>query len=61
MALARSSSLTSPFDDITGRGPRHVLRLVLVAAMFGSTLSGCSKPAKKPPPTPEAGFVVVKT
>ncbi|MDB5713276.1 MAG: efflux transporter periplasmic adaptor subunit [Sphingomonadales bacterium] len=49
--------MTAPVDDIT----RRVMRAVLVATMIGSALSGCSKPAKKPPPTPEAGFVVVKT
>ncbi|MDB5700396.1 MAG: efflux transporter periplasmic adaptor subunit [Sphingomonadales bacterium] len=53
--------MTAPLKQSPAHRRRGVLHAVLVAAMFGSTLSGCSKPAKKPPPTPEAGFVVVKS
>jgi membrane fusion protein (multidrug efflux system) len=58
--------LTAPFD-ITARLVRHpavrqrVLTLAMVAVAATTVLSGCSKSAKKPPPTPEAGYIVVQT
>lgn len=52
--------MTVPLKNTTSNQRRRYMRAALVAAMLGSALSGCSKPAKPPKPTPEAGFVVVK-
>jgi membrane fusion protein (multidrug efflux system) len=61
LAFSQEFVLTAPFDKSTGHRRRRIFRATLVIVLAGSILGGCSKPAKKTPPTPEAGFVVVKT
>ncbi|WP_293879853.1 efflux RND transporter periplasmic adaptor subunit [Sphingomonas sp.] len=40
--------------------PSRIHRAILVSALLGA-IGACSKPEKKAPPTPEAGFVTAKT
>lgn len=51
--------MTAPFTASTDKRSRLVWAALSFSVFL--TLSGCSKPEKKPPPTPEAGFVTVKT
>lgn len=53
--------MTAPNDRLPRSVQHRLLSLALTAVAASAILGGCSKPAKKPPPTPEAGFIVVKT
>lgn len=53
--------MTAPYNPTPRSARLRVLNIALVALATGALLNGCSKQEKKPPPIPEAGYIVVKT
>ncbi|CAN5298882.1 efflux RND transporter periplasmic adaptor subunit [soil metagenome] len=61
MAFSREFELTAPFIINIGQQRRLVGNTTLAALLLALSLGACGKTEKKAPPTPEAGYVVVKT
>lgn len=58
IGVGQEFTLTAPFT--ASNYQRTCLASMAIAFVILASASGCSKPEKKPPPTPEAGFVTVK-